>query len=281
MRFLIAICFLLVTGNAWAANVATSDVTNQAVVKKWHILFDVNHQPAARDDQFTFTDFTFFFDYQINKQHSVRVLQAPTKKYDVGLGENETVASDTILNHFWNTGYSIGPTRFRWVTALNLPTSIESQDNNKILTTGGTLQANTMLFANRFLVSVRPFFRYNWYEFKTSESGTPLPAFTYGVTMVNSYSFNEKLSLNATFSYSVVSEYASQYDTSTNLGGLVDENPSGRYSFDLSANYSWTDKFGTYLGYSQGDAYIRDGRYEIYAYDPQLSRYSFGMTFYF
>ena len=58
------ICLLFMGSLAQAANVATSDVTNQAQAKKWHILFDVNHQPPARDDQFAATDITLFFDYQ-------------------------------------------------------------------------------------------------------------------------------------------------------------------------------------------------------------------------
>ncbi|MBY0386329.1 hypothetical protein K2X05_14320, partial [bacterium] len=38
------VLFMWVIGHqAYAANVATSDVTNQAQAKKWHILFDMNY----------------------------------------------------------------------------------------------------------------------------------------------------------------------------------------------------------------------------------------------
>lgn len=281
MRLFLVSTIMMMSCFARAVNVSTSDVSSQVAEKKWHILFDINHQPTVRDDQFMYTDFTLFFDYQLNPSHSFRILQAPTKKYELGLeqGEEEWSPSDTILNHFWNTGWSIGPTRFRWVTALNLPTSLDSQDNQKVLTFGGTLQANTM-FWGKLLVSLRPYFRYNWYEYKTRESGRPLPALLTGINMVNSYNVTDKFSLNATLGYTVVYDYASEYDSSLSIGGL-DDNSTGRYSVDLSANYSFTDKFGAYVGYSQGDAYIRDGRYELYAYDPQVTRYSIGATFYF
>jgi hypothetical protein len=143
---------------------------------------------------------------------------------------------------------------------------------------------NTMIMG-KLLVSVRPFYRYNWYRYNVTGpgeiGGRSLPLFLYGVTMLNSYNVSDNLSLNATFSMSAVHESASEYDTSTNLNGWLEENPSGRYSIDLSANYSFTDKFGMYLGYSQGDNYLIDGRFEMFTYDSQITRYSIGSTFYF
>ncbi len=279
-----ALLLLVVANIAHAANVATSDVAGQVQQKKWHVLLDMNHQPAARKDQFSFTDFTLFFDYQLNPSHSLRVLQAPTKNYEIGgtRGENEWMPSDTIMTHFWNLPWRIESTgtRFRLVSAVNLPTSIESQDNQKVVTFGNTLQVNTMI-AGKLLVSVRPFYRYNWYRFNTSPGGFTLPLLTYGITLLNSYNITDNLSLNATFSASVINESASQYDTSTNWGGWMEENPGGRYSMDLSLNYSVTDKMGFYLGYSQGDNYLTDGRFEMYSYDPLVTRYSAGMTLYF
>jgi hypothetical protein len=269
--------------------VATSDVTNQELAKKWHILFDMNHQPAARDDQFAATDLTLFFDYSLNPTNTFRILQAPTKVYDLGgsRGENEWIASDTIFSHFWNLPWSVSETgtRFRLVSALNLPTSLESQDNQKILTFGHTLQMNTMV-AGKLLVSLRPFYRYNWNRFRTSGpgdvmGGRPLPQFTYGLSMVNSYNVSDSLSLNASASWVVIYESASEFDNSTSAGGWLGQNPAGTYSISLSANYSWTEKFGTYVGYFQGAQYIQDGRFEVYAYDPRFTRYSAGFTFYF
>jgi hypothetical protein len=279
---------LFVVNIAQAANVATSDVTNQAQAKKWHILLDMNHQPAVRDDQFTVTDFTLFFDYQLNPKNSLRILQGPRKNYEIGgtRGENDWEASDTILSHFWNLPWNVEATgtRFRLVNVVNLPTSIESQDNKKILTFGQTLQINTMI-AGKFLVSVRPFYRYNWYKYNVTGpgelGGRPLPLLLYGVNMVNSYNVTDNFSLNATFAFSVIHESASEFDNSTNLGGWLEENPSGRYSMDLSANYSFTDKVGGYLGYSQGDNYLIDGRFEMFTYDGLLTRYSAGLTLYF
>lgn len=281
---ILALLLLSYGGVAEAANIATSDVSTQAQVKKWHILLDMNHQPAVRSDQFSFTDFTMFFDYQLNPSHSFRVLQAPTKVYDLGgtRGLNEWQASDTILTHFWNLPVQIADTgiRMRLQNVANLPTSIDSQNNDKMVTVGQTLQVNKM-FMGRFLVSVRPFYRYNWYKYKTTAGGNTLPLLQYGITMVNSYSVTDNLALNAVFAISEINESASQYDTNTNWGGLMVKHPGGRYSIDLSANYSWTDKFATYIGYSQGDNYLIDGRYEMFSYDPLVTRYSFGMTLYF
>ncbi len=287
MRYLSLLLAMLVASSAYAANMATSDVTNQAQVKKWHMLFDVNHQPTARDDQFSSTDVTLFFDYALNPKNSLRIMQAPTKTYDLGgtRGENEWIPSDTILSHFWNMPGQIESTgtRFRLVSVVNLPTSIESQDNDKILTFGNTLQINTMV-GGVFLASLRPFYRYNWNKYKTSgfgeTGGRPLPVLTYGITMVNSYSINDKISLNGSFSWAVIQESPSQYDTSTNMNGMFGENPNGTYSISLSANYSWTDKVATYVGYFQGTNYLQDGRFEVYAYDPRASRYSAGLTLY-
>lgn len=282
--FCVFILLLTATFEAQAANVATSDVTTVVQPKPWNMLLDMNHQPAARRDQFAVTDFTMFLDYRVNPKHLLRILQAPTKLYETGgtRGENEWQASDTILSHFWTLPWTIEKTgtRFRLVNVVNIPTSIESQDNSKILTFGQTLQLNTMI-GGKFLVSLRPFYRYNWYQFNVSPGGFNLPLLTYGVSMVNSYNVTDNLSLNASFSASVVNESASQFDTSTNLGGWVEENPGGFYSMFFSVNYSWTEKFGTYVGYSQGDNYIRDGRFEFYSYDPNTTRYSIGTTFYF
>lgn len=280
MRLVSLIGLLLLSFTARGANVTTSDVTNQAKDKKWHILLDANHQPAHRDDQRTFTDFTLFFDYQLDKSNTIRVLQAPRKQYEVVYGEAEWQASDTIVSHFWSTGKSIGPARLRWVTALNIPTAQDSIDQDKITTVSGTLQANA-LFAGKFMVSARPFLRYNFYEFKTSKSGTPLPAWVYGLNVVTSYQLTSKFSLNGTFGYNVVVNNASQYDDSTGGFNTTTAQTDGRYLVYLAANYEWTDKFATYLSYLQGDNYVREGRFEVYGYDPTASRVGVGTTFYF
>lgn len=276
-----AVFVALWTSNSFAANVATSDVTNQAQAKPWHILFDVNHNLAHREDQFATTDITLFFDYQLDKNNSFRILQAPTYNHEIGLnqGENEWMPSETVLFHFWNTGLSTGPFRYRLVSSVGLPTSIEAQDNDKIVTLTETVQINA-LFYGKFVFSLRPFLRYNWYEFKTTKQGRLLPTLIYGMNLVTSYSINDKLSLNASAGYSEIQESASQFDQDKNLG-IFEENAEGRYFLSLSANYSFTDKLGGYVGFSQGDNYIRDGRYEVYAYDAQFSRYNVGMTVYF
>lgn len=287
MKYLSLFLAVLVASNVHAANVATSDVTNQAQLKKWHMLFDVNHQAAVRDDQFASTDLTLFFDYALNPKNSFRILQAPTKTYDLGgtRGENEWIPSDTIVSHFWNTPWQIESTgtRFRLVSVINLPTSIESQDNDKILTFGNTLQMNSMI-KGAFLVSLRPFYRYNWNKYKTSgfgdTGGRPLPVLTYGVTMLNSYNITDKISLNGTFSWAVIQESPSQYDTSTNMNGMFGENPGGTYSVSLAANFSFTDKVAAYVGFYQGATYLQDGRFEVYAYDPRVSRFQAGLTLY-
>lgn len=274
---LISVAFISLP--TFAANVATSDVTNQAQAKPWHILLDMSHNPATRDDHFTTTDFTTFFDYQLDAKNSFRILVAPTKSYDLAEGQPEWEASDTLLYHFWNTGTSAGPFRLRLVSSLNVPTSVEAQDNDKITTITETLQLNA-LFMGKFVFSLRPYVRYNWYEFKTTREGNLLPTFIYGANLVTSYSFNDKLSLNGTFGYSIVNELASEYDNSKNLG-VFEENAEGRYLISIALNYSMTDKFAVYGGFNQGDIYIKDGRYELYAYDPKISRANAGLTFYF
>lgn len=275
----LVVLFLLGSNIAHAANVVTSDVTNTGKDKKWHILMDANHQPAMRDDQFSYTDFTFFFDYQLDRNNSFRILQAPTKLYEVAPNESEFTASDTILYHFWNTQQTLGTFKLRLVSAVNLPTAEDSVRNDKILTVTETLQANTMLRGN-VLLSLRPFMRYNWYEFKTTKSGTPLPAFTGGLNLVSSYQMTNKFSINASAGYSFVTNYASQFEEST-AGIDTSAQVEGRYSFSLGGNYELTDKFSLYGSYSQGDIYIKDGRYEVYAYDPQISRFGIGATVYF
>lgn len=280
MRLVSLIGLLLLSFTARAANVVTSDVTNQAKDKKWHILLDANLQPAQRDDQRSYTDYTVFFDYQLDKANTFRILQAPRQQYEVVYGEEEWLASDTIVSHYWNTGKSVGPARLRWVTSVNIPTAQDSMTQDKITTVAGTLQANA-LFAGKFMVSARPFLRYNWYEFKTSKSGTPLPAWVYGLNVVASYQMTSKFSLNGTFGYNIVVNNASQYDESTGGFNTTPAQTDGRYTVYFAANYEWTDKFATYLSFLQGDSYIRDGRYEVYAYDPVVSRLGAGATFYF
>lgn len=285
MRILLLALLVVVWGPmAGAANVATTDLVTTATVqaqKPWNLLLDMNYQPALRDDQFKYTDYTMFVNYKINSTHSVRITQGMTQKYEIGLdqGENEFELSDTVLSHFWNLPYVAGPFRFRWVSGVFLPASIDSQDNSKITTLSGSLHANAF-FAGMYSLSVRPFARYNWYEYKTSLGGTPLPAFTTGITIVNTIDITDKLSLNGTFSYNYIYDYASQYETSTRYG-YFDDNARGRYGIDVAVNYSVTNEFGVYGGYSEGDAYIRDGRYEVYAYDPETSRLSAGLTLYF
>jgi len=279
MRALLTACLLLVSFQVMAVNSVTTDVTDQ-VQKNWNVMLDVNHQPAMRKDQFTFTDFTAFLDYRFSSVHSIRLLQAPTAKYDVGAGENEWVASETILHHYWNLPWTTASgVRFRWVNTAMFPTSIEAQDNDKILGLQTSLHANAMFLNNKLMVSLRPFFRYNWYEFKTSRGGFLLPAVVYGVNLITAYSITDKLSLSVSAGYNEVQEIASQFDDSTN--GIFEENAEGRYFFQGSLNYSFSDQFGVYVGYAAGDAYIKDGRYEVYAYDPRTTRLSLGSSFYF
>lgn len=255
-----------------STNVALTGETAGNLTKPWMMSIDINHLPKIRDDHDAVSEASLLFDYIATPQHTFRLVQGVQKLYEIRPGQSEVYPSDTSLTHLWRTPWMLGSFKTLWVNSLSVPISEDSQ--NRDLITTWTTQGRANYAYGRFFVSLRPFARYHWYEFKTSPGGDLLPLYTIGASALGTMSLTDRLTLVASASYSSVYLSASQYSSRS----VVEPESQGRYSVDVSLNYDWTRKFSSYLYYGQGDAYILDGRYEINIYDPRTTRVGVGAT---
>lgn len=292
MRLPLLSLFLIAFGLGSFARAQNSALTGEtatdANARRWNLVFDANHTFQAldqnfrsREDQEAFTNFTAWVDYQLSADHTIRVLQGLLKRYEVTSDTLEWAPSDTTITHIWRLPTKFYGASLQWFNGIALPLSEQSVQDDKITHFNSQLRVNYAY--GRFFFSMRPFARYSWYKFKNTQggfgvSGRALPMFTLGVTglaIAGLPEISERLSLIGVAGFSYVTESNSALANDA----LTQPAPeSGTYTFAGYLNYQMTDKISAYANYSQGDRYLQDGRYELFAYDPEVTQYGVGLT---
>lgn len=271
--------FLGLSSSAWGNNALTGETEASVDKRKWTAIFDMAHtfqtldtQFNAREDQESFTDFTLRVDYDLGNKQFLRVVQPLQKRYEIDSDTQEWAAGETLITHIWATPWTIKGAKIQWFNGLTLPVSEQAVDDSKITHFNTQLRFNRM-FGKVFL-SFRPFARYHWYEFRNTVDGRNLPLLTYGASLMAFAPITKKLSIIGFTGYNFVNE-----SNSALANGIAQAAPEDGTYFALGIlNYQINKNLSVYGLYSQGDRYIEDGRYELWAYDPEATRYAAGLT---
>jgi hypothetical protein len=271
IKVLLALFLLLSSSISWAQSINAE--VDGAGKKNWRAIVDISHVPILRDDQEAYTDVVAIGDYFLSKKHRVRVLQSGSKLYEKYDSEYEFQMSDTQLYHYYAFEDKPLGLGYIWRNQFSLPISDISRRDELVSRFTSTMFINKVLAGGSLFLSLRPFARYNWYQYRTSPGGRRLPLYTFGSTALASYSLTNKIALTGVAYYSIEGTNSSQFDSE------FVQKEQGIYSFTGSVSYQLLKKIGVYGSYSSGAAnYINQGRYEVYLYDQDSSRYSLGMT---
>lgn len=240
----------------------------------WRLQTYVTHTPRLRNDQKDFTDILLRADYNINNKHSLRFQQYFTKYYSKYSSDYEFQPFDTSVAHFYRMDWKPLGIGLQWRNHVTLPISNASQRDNLYTNYQTSIIASKAFFGGKFIAFAIPYFRYFFYEYKTSVSGRLLPWHQEGLSLGGLYFFTDKLSFYGGTDYRVSSVYNSQYDPTP---GQI---PSGTYYFDMSLSYQVNSHFSGSLNYSQGStSYIQNGRYELVLFDSHVSRVAAGINY--
>lgn len=267
------VVFFLLIGSSvsWAQSITSE--TEGGEKKKWRAIVDVQHVPALREDQEAYTDVVAIGDYFLNKKHRVRVLQSGSKLYQKFDSEYEFQTADTQLYHYYAFEDKPLGLGYIWRNQFSLPVSDISGRDDLVTRLTSMMFINKVLNGGSLFLSLRPFGRYNWYKYRTSAGGRRLPLYTFGATALASYSVNDKVAITGVAYYSIEGTNSSQFDPD------FVQKENGIYSFTVSSSYQLTKEISAYASYSSGAAnYINQGRYEVYLYDQDNSRYGLGLT---
>ena len=268
---IVLILLLTAPGVVWAQSSVTSETESGR--KKWRAIIDAQHVPTSREDQEAYTSMTAIGDYFLNKKHRLRIMQSGFKTYSKYESENEFQPSNTRLYHYYNFENKLLGASWMWRNDFSLPVSDIAVRDDEITQLTSTMFISKMFLANRLFASIRPFARYHWNKYRTSPGGRLLPLYTFGSSAILSYSLTSKFSVLGSAFYNIVGRNSSQYDPN------FVQREEGIYSFSLALNYQANKVFGFYASYLTGAAqYINEGRYEVYLYDPNNSRFGVGVT---
>ncbi len=209
--------------------------------------------------------------YRFDGENSVRVLQTATKYTVVPQGDADFLLDDTTLQYTrllvkdWN-GFEA-----RLRPSLSVPTSRESGRQGIVSRLGLSVPITRKFASGRVAATYTPFYRYQINRFRTRIGGAPLREHSLGHTLALAYSLTERLAAEAVgqgqYNWNEQSPYAQ-----------VDARPQGGYAFGAGLSYGFGENVAVGAGYSQSDAFIRDGRYDVNLYDPVTSRYYLSLS---
>lgn len=233
---------------------------------------DVQHVPISRRDQASFTDITAIGDYFLTKKHRVRVMQAWSKLYSKYDSEYEFQASNTRFYHYYAFEDKPMGASFLWRNDIALPVSNRAVEDDLVTEFTSMMFISKMFLNNRLYSRLTPMARYHWHKYRTAGARL-LPLYTFGASLLLSYSLTDKFSVMGSAFYSIQGTNSSQYDPN------FVQRQQGIYAFSATLNYQHNRTFGFYGSYLTGAApYINEGRYEVYLYDPNNARFGIGVN---
>ena len=245
--------------------------TTQVKQNPWSGAISASHFQATRSDQRSVTDFSLGASYQVSKKGSISASLPFSKLYSVPVGADEIQLGDIRLAYSHKLPWKWAGFSFKGKIGATASSSRKSMDNDLISRPSLKLSAKRNL-SKRLSLSLSSSYQYYWKLYKQTLSGSLLPRSALGASIGLSYAFNDRLSASASLGGKKYWTEQSVNQTSNSIG------QKGNYSFGLGLGYQVTKKFSTSLGYSQGDRFMRNGRYEIVLYDPAASTVSLGMS---
>lgn len=240
-------------------------VSGKEVVSKIETSLSLDHYMGFYEDVDPQSKASLTVSKQLNKKTRLEILQSFTKYYVINPGDNEFQLADTSV--YVHRSLS---KLFKFRLGMTLPVSETSQDNGKVSTLSARLSVGESFLKKKLFLSYRPYANYSVNKYKADIYGNPMTKSSIGNILIASYSPLKKLSLVAVAAAGVSFKERSQYQASD------ETSDSGFYSFDLFASAQINKNLGVRLGYSQGDAQLREGVREIYFYDEYNSLYYFG-----
>lgn len=271
LLFFVTAAFLCF-GKALAAT--SSPQTLQASVKKKPRLSNlvaVDQYLSLREDQKAFTQLYWDALFKINDTSSLRLFQGATVNYEVAsYGENDIDLSDTYFYYYHMLSKDFYSLAVKLRGSFTLSLSEKSRNDDVLSRPSLRLEITRKFFDDKLSLSYRPFIQYHLNRYSTTVGGTPLKQWSLGHALVSSYSVLPSLKLN--LSLFGVYHFIYSAPFSGNSGP-----PKGSYEFDLSLAYEWDSFLTTRVGFYQADSFIKDGRYELYLYDPAGTRTYIGV----
>lgn len=254
----------------------TKDLANEELwsLKRFSGSFSTSHLLPTNDQFDARTDFSLNIVYKLNPRHSFAVGQAFSKNYVVDVATREWPVQDTTISHtysfekkFWDISLSLR-------NGFTLPVSEASQNADVITVFGSSLNLSRGFFGDKLKLSLSPRLNYQWNEYNaTSTTGRPLKRVVAGAQIGASYSLTKIWDVSASGGASNVWVEPSRFASR--------QSQDSTYNFSLGTSVQITKNLSSSLGFSQGDTATKQGRWEVYAYDPEQTEWNLGLTFLF
>jgi hypothetical protein len=236
--------------------------------KKWNLTATVEHyEPLDRQNDYQ-SQFYGDFIYKLSGEHTLRGIQGWDKLYTVAQDEDEIQIQDTLLYHNWTLHkFGAGQPILSLRSGATLSLSEESKRHQIRTKTSFRLSISQKFFNDKFILSFRPFYNYQFNKFKQSPSGAPLDWYSYGYSVRADIKAFERWTLVTVIGHGLSKK---QF---TGTGGA---SPSdGIISIDSFINLNATEALAFRLGITQSGPQLQAGRLEVDPFDDkQTSVYS-------
>jgi hypothetical protein len=229
---------------------------------------NADHYLKHRRDHDAYTGLTLDLIYKLSKRDSVRVLQTATKYQVVNRQEPEFLLNDMSLQYARNLVQDWHEISLGLRPSLTLPISRDSGRQGIVSRPSLTLVADRKFLGGRLFTRYAPSYAYQINRYKTRIGGAPLQQHSLGHTVQLGYDVTKKISVG------VAAVGAYNWDEQSPYSN-IDSRPKGSYLYDASVGYAIHENVEVAVGYSQGDAFMKEGRYDVNFYDPATSRYYF------
>lgn len=245
-----------------------------AKTKRWSASFSADHLMPTNDNFDPRTDFMFSGSFKFNSQNSAQLQQTFSKLYIKDRTQQEWPVDDTILYYIRTLESKPYDSTLKWRLGATLPISETSTRNALITNQSLAFIMEKRFFDNNLTLRLTPSARKFWNKYTTTIDGRPLKAAAAAIGFTAIYSVTDSLSLtgaaNATNTWIEKTQYTQG-----------EQSQDASYNFSLSASYDLSNSVSFSLGYSQADSTMREGRYAVYAYDPQITEMTLGLSYSF
>jgi long-subunit fatty acid transport protein len=278
MRFQIWILFLSLFVRA-TASALTAVPTSVAPLPmnektKWSVSLSADQLLPTNEAFDPRTDFSLSGSYKFNKKHSLQAIQGFSKNYIIDRTQQEWPINDTLMYYYYTPEMRPFDIGLKWRGSATLPISETSQRTNVLSVLGLALIFDHSFFENKLTLKLNPSARYQINRYTTTVSGRPLKKWTAGMSLTALYQLTDQLSLSSVVAGNNVWVERTQFTQG-------EQSQDSSYSFSLGASYDITSQLSTSLAYSQNANAMNEGRYEIFAYDPNASEFTFGIAYTF
>ena len=248
----------------------TSVLKSPTTEKPLLTVLTVDQYLGHRDDIAAYTEFTADLDLKLNTNNEIEVVQALDRNTNISVTDREYTWVDTKLFHFYVITKDFHSVAIKWRNSLTLPASKASQDQGLIAAPAVRVSFSKSFFGDVVVLGYRPTFRYNFNQFTTSLSGTPVKKMILGHSLLGTFNFSDKLQATALAASFIEWNEATAFQTKPETSG-------GSYEFEGVLLYQINSYLSPHIGVDQADATYKEGRFDVSLYHPANTRYFVGL----